>query len=294
MDFATLKKNRSSAFENLIKETKKLSDTGSKNSDDRFWQPEVDKAGNGFASIRFLPAAKGEDVPWVRIFNHGFQGPTGLWYIENSLTTLDQKDPVSEVNSKLWNTGTEANKDKARKQKRKLTFISNILVVKDPANPKNEGKVFLYKFGKKIFDKLNDVMHPQYEDEKPINPFDFWEGANFKIKIRMVEGYRNYDKSEFETPAPLFDNDSKLEAVYDGQHSLKAFLAPSNFKSYDTLKAKLDNVLGLSNNPNAPSIPATDIDEEFEAPRTPKEAGAPWKETVEASDDLDYFKKMLA
>jgi len=248
-DFSSLKSNRNS-FEKLTKAIESINapkNEGSK-EDDRFWQPEVDKAGNGMAIVRFLPApaVDGDDaLPWARVFNHGFQGPGG-WYIENSLTTLNQKDPVSEYNSLLWNSGIEANKEIARKQKRRLIYISNVLIVSDPKNPENEGQIKLYKYGKKIFDKLTEAMDPEFEDEKAINPFDFWEGANFKIKIRQVEGYRNYDKSEFEFPSALFGgDDAKLEATWKKQYSLKEFLDPKHFKSYDVLEAKLDKVLGL-------------------------------------------------
>ena len=237
--FMNLKRNRESSLERLTKEINKLStkETGS-SKDERFWQPEVDKMGNGFAVIRFLPAPAGEEVPWVRVWNHGFQGPGG-WYIENSLTTIGQQDPVSEMNSKLWNSGNDKDKETVRQRKRRLSYISNIVVLKDPAHPENEGKVFLYKYGKKIWDKLNEVMNPQFEDEKPMNPFELWDGANFKLKIRKVEGYRNYDKSEFESPGPLADNDQDMAAIYNAAHSLQAFLAPANFKSYDELKKKL-------------------------------------------------------
>jgi hypothetical protein len=247
-DFSALKRNRNT-FDSLKKAMEAPStnaEAGSKD-DTRFWQPEVDKAGNGMAVIRFLPApaADGDDaLPWVRVFNHGFQGPGG-WYIENSLTTLNQKDPVSEYNSILWNSGIEANKEIARKQKRRLTYIANILVVSDPKNPENEGQIRLYKFGKKIFDKISEAMNPEFADETPLNPFDFWEGANFKIKIRQVEGYRNYDKSEFDSITPVDGDDEKLEAIWKKEYSLKEFLEPKQFKSYDTLKAKLDKVLGL-------------------------------------------------
>ena len=247
-DFSALKRNRN-AFDSLKKAMEAPStnaEAGSKD-DTRFWQPEVDKAGNGMAIIRFLPApaADGDDaLPWVRVFNHGFQGPGG-WYIENSLTTLNQKDPVSEYNSILWNSGIEANKEIARKQKRRLTYISNILVVSDPKHPENEGQIKLYKYGKKIFDKISEAMNPEFADETPLNPFDFWEGANFKIKIRQVEGYRNYDKSEFDSITPVDGDDAALEAIWKKEYSLKEFLEPKQFKSYDTLKAKLDKVLGL-------------------------------------------------
>ena len=244
--FAELKSSRKSSLEALISETNKINSPGGdrQGADDNLWKPDVDKAGNGYAVIRFLPAPEGEDLPWVRMFNHGFQGPGG-WYIENSLTTINKKDPVSEHNSMLWNSGIESNKDLVRKQKRRLNYYSNIYIVKDPTRPENEGKVFLFKFGKKIFDKCNEAMNPQFEDEKPVNPFDFWEGANFKLKIRQVEGYRNYDKSEFDTSSTLLDNDEELEKVWKSQHSLSELVAPEQFKSYEELKTKLNRVLGL-------------------------------------------------
>ena len=240
-----LRKARGS-FDNLMKEVEKIDSPQNnyKKDDGNEWKLSVDSAGNGYAVLRFLPAPKGEELPWVRMFNHGFQGPTGKWYIENSLTTMNQQDPVSELNSELWNSGTDANKDLARKQKRRLSYYANVLVVKDSANPQNEGQVMLYKFGKKIFDKLKDVMQPQFEDESPVNPFDFWEGVNFKLKARQVDGYRNYDKSEFEsTPTPVAESDEDIEAIWGKQHSLAELVSPDNFKSYEDLKAKLDMVL---------------------------------------------------
>ena len=280
-DFSSLKRNRNS-FDKLTKAIESINTPaeGSK-EDDRFWQPEVDKAGNGMAIIRFLPApaVDGDDaLPWVRVFNHGFQGPGG-WYIENSLTTLNQKDPVSEYNSVLWNSGIEANKEIARKQKRRLTYISNVLIVSDPKNPENEGQIKLYKFGKKIFDKLTEAMNPQFEDEKAINPFDFWDGANFKIKIRQVEGYRNYDKSEFDSPSQLLDgDDAKLETLWKKEYSLKEFLDPKHFKSYDVLKAKLDKVLGLDG-----AAPVSKTKAEDFTPRSSPDI---------EDEELDYFKSL--
>ena len=212
--------------------------------DDRVWKPTVDKAGNGYAVLRFLPAKEGEDLPWVRYWDHGFKGPTGQWYIENSLTSIGQPDPVGELNSRLWNSGIEADKEKARAQKRRLHYVVNALVVQDPSAPHNEGRVVLYKFGKKIFDKIMDVMQPQFADEQPVNPFDFWEGADFKLKIRQVEGYRNYDKSEFASPSAMSDDEARLEGVYNQLHSLSEFTEPKNYKSYDELKVKLSRVLG--------------------------------------------------
>jgi hypothetical protein len=242
-----LRKSRG-GFDSLMKEVEKIANpqSESRGADDRYWQPEVDKAGNGYAVIRFLAPPKGEELPWVRVWNHGFKGPSGKWYIENSLTTLGKADPVSEYNTELWNSGSEANKEIARQQKRKLSYITNILIVKDPAHPENEGKVFLYKFGKKIFDKIKDVAEPQFEDEKPINPFDFWEGANFKLKIRNVEGYRNYDKSEFDSISSISDSDDAIEAIWNKQHSLTQFLDEKHFKSYDELKKKFEMVMGLN------------------------------------------------
>ena len=293
MDFAALKKNRGN-FTDLMKEVEKISQPIESNSkDDRFWQPEVDKAGNGYAVIRFLPPPSGEDYPWVRIWNHGFQGPTGKWYIENSLTTIGKPDPVSELNTELWNSGIEANKDVVRKQKRRLTYISNIYVVKDPTHPENEGKVFLFKYGKKIFDKIKDVMQPQFEDEEPVNPFDFWKGANFKLKIRNVEGYRNYDKSEFDSVAVLNEDDNMLEKIWKNQHSLQEFLDPKHFKSYDELKAKLNAVRSGTTN-QVPKADSTDLDLVESKPK--QSSKPPVKKRVEEFDDsedeLSYFAKL--
>ena len=302
---ADLRKSRG-GFDSLMKEVEKIANPQSESNnrnDDRFWQPEVDKAGNGYAVIRFLAPPKGEELPWVRVWNHGFQGPTGKWYIENSLTTIGKTDPVSEFNTELWNSGSEANKEVARKQKRKLTYYTNILIVQDSKHPENEGKVFLFKFGKKIFDKIKDVAEPQFEDEKPLNPFDFWEGANFKLKIRNVEGYRNYDKSEFDTPSSISEDDSIIENIWNKQHSLTAFLDPKNFKSYDDLKKKLDMVLsgGTSAIKKAEEVtlgedanyvqPATSAARPATAPKA-----APTKEVDFDDDDesLSYFSKLAS
>ena len=294
MDFSQLRKSRG-ALESLQKEVEKLA-TKTNRDDTRFWQPTVDKADNGSAVIRFLPPPQGEDLPWVQVWSHGFQGPTGLWYIENSLTTLGKDDPVSELNSTLWNSGTESDKDIARAQKRKLNYIANILVVKDPGNPDNEGKVFLFKFGKKIFDKIKDIMKPEFEDEAPVNPFDMWTGANFKMKIRRYEGYRNYDKSEFAEPSAISNNDVELEALWKQEHSLQAFVTAENFKSYDELKARLNKVLNPAGGPKATAA-AAKLDED-----QPPVAAVPMREAkpraapaVEEDDDsTSYFEKLAA
>lgn len=299
--FASLKKSRNASLDKLLQETQKLdgNQQQSNGPDERIWKPSVDKAGNGYAVIRFLPEPKGEDLPWVRIFDHGFQGPGG-WYIENSLTTIGgQKDPVSEYNSELWNNGTEAGKEQARKQKRRLKYFSNILVVKDPANPQNEGKVFLYQYGKKIWDKINDLMQPEFEDETPVNPFDFWEGADFKLKIRQVEGYRNYDKSEFDSPSELFEgDDDMLEKTYESLYSLQEMVSPDKFKSYDELKQKLDKVLGITGGA-VQARPATPMEEEipFDTAPQAKTAPAPKQKAVastaeEDDDDLSFFEQL--
>ena len=237
--FANLKKTQKTSLDSLVKAAEKLTTRTDNARDQRLWKPEVDKSGNGYAVLRFLPATNGEDVPWVKIYDHGFQGPGG-WYIENSRTSLGvgEKDPLSEHNSMLWNSGIESNKDVARMQKRRLKYFSNILIVKDPANPQNEGKVFLYQYGAKIFEKLQNAMQPEFEDESPVNPFDLWEGANFKLKIRNYEGYRNYDKSEFETASPVEGEDSRLEEIWNTQYSLVEFLDPKNFKSYEELQTR--------------------------------------------------------
>jgi hypothetical protein len=301
MDFATLKRSRSNDLSKLSEQLKKLNPnekTGG-SSDDRFWYPDVDKTGNGYAVVRFLPASKNEDVPFVRVFTHGFKGPSGQWYIENSLTTLGKDDPVSEYNTQLWNSTTDDKspaRKQARDQKRKLTYISNVYVVKDPAKPENEGKVFLFRYGKKIFDKLNEAMNPQFADEKPLNPFDLWEGANFKIKIRQVEGYRNYDKSEFDERGPLLSDESELERVYNQEYALQEFLDPKNFKDYDVLKKKLNTVLGLNRTVNEDDIPAARAEAPVLKTKPAKmdDDDAPWKSnaTEEDDEDLSYFKKL--
>jgi len=246
VDFKSLKaRSGPSSLTFLTEKLDQLNDSG-RRSDERFWSPSVDKSGNGYAVIRFLPAPLEEDVPFVRTFDHGFQGPGG-WYIENSLTTIGQSDPCSEYNTRLWGSSTDdkgPEREQARKQKRRQHFLSNIYVVNDPANPDNEGKVFLFKYGKKIFTKLTEAMEPNFEDEEPINPFDLWTGANFKLKIQHKDGFRNYDRSEFDKVSPLFSSDEKMEAIWKSEYSLQEFLKPENFKSYEELKEKLYRVLG--------------------------------------------------
>tara|TARA_B100002019_G_scaffold10530_1_gene8441 strand:- start:9 stop:941 length:933 start_codon:yes stop_codon:yes gene_type:complete len=307
MSFSNLKKqsNLGSLTAKLVQQVEKMNKT-SGSGDDRLWKPEVDKAGNGYAVIRFLPAPNGEDLPWAKLYTHAFQG-TGGWYIENSLTTLGQKDPVSEHNSQLWNSGIESDKEIARKQKRKLSYYANIYVVKDSANPHNEGQVFLYKFGKKIFDKITAAMQPEFEDEDPINPFDFWAGANFKLKIKKVAGYWNYDSSEFDRQSALLDDDDAMEAIWKKEYSLAELVAPDQFKSYDELKKRLDYVLG-----NAPTRSRVneDLEDEsegrgsftpdFKSSTPPASSGGGFNDpditpsnTSEDEDDaLSYFAKL--
>ena len=300
MDFETLKTS-SSNFDKLTKaleQNLKPEDQSNKNKyqDDRLWKIEMDKTGNGYAVIRFLPASNGEDMPWQRVWSHAFQDKGG-WYIENSLTTLGHKDPVSEENTRLWNTGVDSDKEIARKRKRKLSYYANILVVSDPKHPENEGQVKLYKFGKKIFDKITEAMKPEFEDETPINPFDFWEGANFKLKIRKVDGYWNYDKSEFDSKSAIAPNDEAIEEIWNKQYPLQPFLAPENFKSYDELKAKLDKVLsGVRNTGTAEDVaipPATPKVEPVVAETVSSPTPTPEITADDDSDEtLSYFSKL--
>ena len=298
MSLATLKKENS--LDKLLGAVQSENAPQEKKSyvDDRIWKPVMDKTGNGFAIIRFLPAPKGEELPWAKLWSHAFQGPTGQWYIENSLTTIGQNDPVSEHNSALWNSGVESDKEIARKQKRKLQYYSNIYVVKDGANPENEGKVFLYRYGKKIFDKIMETMQPAFEDESPVNPFDFWQGANFKLKLRKVDGYWNYDKSEFDVVSPLLDDDDALEALWSKEHSLTAFTDASNFKSYDELKKRLDVVLsGVTTVGNVTEMTTgesfDDSPETVSVVDTPEEPAPTISVTEEDDDDtMSYFEKL--
>ena len=297
MSFSSLKK---SSYSDLLAKAESLNKTETKGGpDERLWKPEVDKAGNGYAVIRFLPAPDGEDLPWAQVWSHAFQGPGG-WYIENSLTTLGKKDPVSDLNRELWNSGIDADKETARKQKRKLNYYSNIYVVKDSANPQNEGRVFLYRYGKKIFDKIMESMQPAFEDEEPVNPFDLWKGADFKLKITNVAGYWNYDKSEFDRPGTLGGfEDNQLESIWNKEYSLAAFTADDQFKTYDELKDRLDSVLNSSRR----SVVDESLEDESEGrgqftpnfnspditPSAPARAPAP---AAEEDDALSYFAKL--
>jgi hypothetical protein len=314
MSFANLKKQSSlgSLTEKLVKQVEKMSTTSS-GADDRLWKPEMDKTGNGFAVIRFLPAPEGEELPWAKMYSHAFQGPGG-WYIENSLTTIGQKDPLGEYNRELWNTGSETNKEIVRKQKRKLSYYSNIYVVKDPANPTNEGKVFLFKYGKKIFDKIMEAMQPEFEDETPINPFDFWQGANFKLKIVKKDGYWNYDKSEFDRVAPLLDDDDAMEAIWKKEYSLTAVTAADQFKSYEDLEKRMKYVLGQKGNARTSTIEEeseydsyvqtptkednviAELEESYRKSKTPSLPTIEKSSSVDDEDEDDaigYFQKLV-
>ena len=295
MSFENLKRNRDQ-ISKLVQAAEAVGGSTETKSyvDERLWKPTVDKAGNGYAVLRFLPATEGAELPWVRYWDHGFKGPTGLWYIENSLTSIGQTDPVGELNSKLWNSGIDADKEKARTQKRRLHYVTNILVLQDPSAPQNEGKVFLYKFGKKIFDKLMDSMQPEFADESPVNPFDMWEGADFKLKIRNVEGYRNYDKSEFSSPSSLYDgDDSRLESVYNQLHNLSEFVDPSNYKIYDELKSKLMRVLGEEANAGVFTVKQeAQINEPVSTPEPQKLEPVTADQMDDEDDTMSYFAKL--
>ena len=300
MSFASLKKqsNLGSLTAKLVKEVEKVNNS-SGGGDERLWKPELDKTGNGYAVIRFLPAPDKEEIPWAKLYTHAFQGPGG-WYIENSLTTVGGKDPVSDYNRELWNSGNESDKDVVRKQKRKLSYYSNIYVVKDPTNPQNEGKVFLFKYGKKIFDKVMEAMQPEFEDETPINPFDFWQGANFKLKIVKKDGFWNYDKSEFDSLAPLLDDDDALEAIWKKEYSLAAVTAADQFKSYEDLERRLKYVLGKKP-AQSRYIPDSELEDESEgkyavAEKTVTQAVSTPTPSVtvdkDEDDALSYFQKL--
>lgn len=307
VDFEALKKNRSKSLDKLNDQLTKISSKSySDPNEGKYWKPTRDTAGNGFAIIRFLDAPTGEDMPFVRLWDHGFQG-TGGWYIENSLTTLNKDDPVSEYNTKLWNSGLESDKEQARKQKRRLHYIANVYIIKDSGNPDNDGKVMLFKFGKKIWDKLNDLMNPSFEDEKPVNPFDLWEGANFRLKIRQFEGYANYDKSEFDSSAPLFDDDEKMESVWKQAHSLQDVIDPKNFKTYEELKTKMFRVLGVSGSDSAlrSNASASAEDDTYgeldmstlasakkEAPAPSIKEASAASNATEDDDDLEFFRNL--
>ena len=294
MSFQNLKRNKD-LISKLVNEAEKVGGGEKKNyGDDRVWKPTVDKAGNGYAEFRFLPAPEGEDLPWVRYWDHGFKGPTGQWYIEKSLTSIGQQDPVGELNSTLWNSGHDEDKETARRQKRRLHYVSNIYIVSDPGNPANNGKVFLYQYGKKIFDKIMDVMQPSFQDETPMNPFDFWEGGNFKLKIRQVEGYRNYDKSEFAGASVLYEDEAKLETIYNMMHPIGEWADPANYKSYDELKKKLDTILARTSTPTMAQQSQLGEEttaapmKEMQAPVTAAEMPA----ADEDDDTLSYFAKI--
>ena len=287
MSFDSLKKQSKlgSLTDRLVKEVEKMN-SSSGGADERFWKAELDKTSVGSAVIRFLPAPEGEELPWVKVYSHAFQGPGG-WYIENSLTTTGGKDPVSDYNRTLWNSGNDADKDTVRKQKRKLSYYSNIYVVRDPLHPENEGKVFLFKYGKKIFDKVLEAMQPEFDDETPINPFDFWQGANFKLKIVKKDGFWNYDKSEFDKVVPLIDDDDALEAIWKKEYSLSAITAPDQFKSYEDLERRLKTVLGQK------PVQSPRLDEEVVAEaEEPVAVAAPVSSSSDEDDALSYFQKL--
>ena len=311
MSFANLK-SKSMDINSLVSAAQEAAgsakNTTNKYQDDRKWKPTVDDNGNGYAVLRFLPAGEGQDLPWVRYWDHAFKGPTGQWYIERSLTTLGQADPVGEMNSRLWNSGVESDKETARQQKRRLHYVTNVLVVNDPANPANNGKVMLYEFGKKIFDKIMDQMQPEFPGEEPVNPFDFWKGADFELKIRKVEGYRNYDKSGFKAPSALFEgDDTKLEATYNSMYDLNEFITPNFpgahdpkfFKTYEELKARLETVLGmatgtgatLKNEAISQSAETAPLKEASE-PTIVSAEPAPVASAADEDDTLSYFAQM--
>jgi hypothetical protein len=297
MDINTLRKMRNQDFGKISSEFNKIANPQSDSKsyqDDRFWKLEADKAGNGTATLRFLPRAEGDELPWVKIFSHGFQGPTGKWYIENSLTTIGENDPVGELNSRLWNTGSDADKEVARKQKRKLAYYANVLVVSDPKHPENEGKVMLFKFGKKIFDKIMDKARPTFEDETPVNVFDLWEGADFKLRMRKVDGYPNYDQSAFQEPSAISEDEDQILAIVNSQHKLGEFLDKKNFKTYEELSRKLVSVLNSESAPTQSAASLASDDDGYVPPvSTAKKAPVKISASTDNDDEaMSYFKKI--
>ena len=299
MDISSLKSRRYDINKLVAAAQEGNGSDNKRQENENLWKPTVDKAGNGYAVIRFLPAEA--EVPWVRYWDHGFKGPTGKWYIEKSLTSLGEQDPLGEYNSKLWNSGNEEDRDQVRKQKRRLHYVTNIMVVSDPSAPENEGKVFMYQFGKKIFDKIQDLMQPQFPGETPVDPFDLWGGADFQLKIRQVEGYRNYDRSEFKGPEPLLDGDEvQLQALLNQLHDINSFVDPANYKSFEQLQTKLFEVLGETAPRTVKEEVAIDT---VAAPSPAPVAAAPEvavsaAATAEASDEdgdddaFSYFQKL--
>ena len=296
MSFENLKTNRTdvSKLVSAVQEATGATTQKKSYEDERFWKPTVDESGNGYAIIRFLPAGEGQELPWVRYFDHFFKGPTGQWYVEKSLTSIGQKDPLGELNSRLWNSGIEDDKETARKQKRRLHHVANVLVISDPANPANEGKVFLYDFGKKIMDKIMDIMQPQFPGEEPVNPFDFWSGADFEMKIRNVAGYRNYDSSEFAAVSPLLNDDDALESLWKKQFSLAELVAGDQFKTYEELKTRLDYVLGNKKTATPEYEVADEDDGRGAAEELVTAAVSTTPSSVNEDDDdaLSYFQKL--
>ena len=304
MSFSDYLQNRESALQNMVTSLKKEMNPETRGGDDdRIWKPKMGSDNTGYAVVRFLPGSDVSKTPWVRVYDHGFQGPSGKWYIENSLTTIGQKDPVSEYNSRLWNNGTESGKEQARKQKRRTSYYANVLVIKDPNNPENEGKVKLYKFGQKIFDKVMVAMQPEFADEDPVNPFDLFEGANFRIKIKMVGGYWNYDASDFERPSPLSEDEAKLEQVFNAQHDVHSLIADDQFKSYEELQQKLNEVLGEGPSTQERQVQRdvqsqeekSEFDDYFKTDTTTSEGSTTSSDTSTDDDDLEsYFKNLAA
>jgi hypothetical protein len=296
MSFANLKRSSKANFKSLADKMTQES-KGSSFSDDRIWTPDIDKSGSGFAIIRFLPEADGEDFPYVKTYTHGFkQG--NKWFIENCPTTIGNPCPVCEANSELWNTEIKENQEIVRRRKRSLRYMSNIIVLSDSKRPENEGRVFLFSYGQKIFDKLMSAIKPEFDDEEPFNPFDLWGGAPFKLKIRQVEGFRNYDKSEFGDRGPLFDDDDAMAKVWESQYKLKEFLAPARFNPYEEIKKRFNAFIkgGTYTTPT----PQNEGDQNEDTPPWEPPAQEPRRQAARkdpapaseaaASDDDDDFK----
>lgn len=292
IDFSQLKKQSSlgSQTEKLLK---KLEESASYGTDiQNVFKLETDKMGNGRAVIRFLPAPKGEDDPFIKLYNHGFQN-NGKWFIENCPTTLGRQCELCSRNSELWNSGVDANKEIARSRKRKLNYYSNILVINNPANPDLEGQVMLFRYGAKIFDKIKSAMKPEFEEDAAIDPFDFWTGADFRLRVKQVAGYPNYDDSTFCSMSVLNGDDEKLQEIWEKEYSLQELISPDKFKSDEEFTKRLDFVLGNKqttvHDDSESQEEELDMMKELEESYASRSGGS-----SEEEDALAYFEQLAA
>lgn len=291
---------RGSNLQKVKEALDKMNKGGDSYKDGRMWTPTQDDAGNALAVIRFLPSLKADQLPWVKVYTHGFQGSTGRWYIEKCLTTIGADDPVCNYTRKLWNRGDDEGKELARKYKRKLSYYSNVLVVNDPKHPENEGKVFLFRYGAKIFAKITSMMMPELDSDPSVDVFDPDVGANFRLRVKRVAGYANYDDSAFQAPSPISKDDKVLDGILSAAYDLGEFLKPESYKSFDELDAKFHDVLQVEGKPETATREATWDKPEAEtwdepkakSVRAPRAESKPAPEPVMDDDDpAKYFEQ---